>query len=360
MKKMVCVLMALAMLAGCSAPQPTAVAPSESPLAVAPTPTPSENVVIVVETPKPQMEDYNILEGYSPTTGLPSQKGYKPVLVAIANESGARPQWNISLADIVYEIEVEGSMTRLAALYNDNTPDKTGPIRSARVNFFDIAKEWDGILAHYGGPDAGNGAPSGADIKIKRSQLGFETSVNGMSVGKLFKRDSARRAPSNVYASVTELQQHFDYTPKPHAMMFDLNGSVKQEGDAALSVTLDLRAGGKVAYEYDTDSGVYARSVGGKKFSDGVTGEQLSFSNIIVQKAAHSRISGSDKHIGVKLIGEGEAVYYIDGVAIKGKWRRDDIDDRTHYLDEDGNLLYLKPGKTVIHITREDVGITIK
>ena len=74
-------------------------------------------------------------EGKSPTTGLDWEGEYRPVLVQISNSDGARPHWNMSEADIVYESLLWGpGHTRYSCLFNDNHPEFVGAVRSARLH----------------------------------------------------------------------------------------------------------------------------------------------------------------------------------------------------------------------------------
>ncbi|HIT69578.1 MAG TPA: DUF3048 domain-containing protein, partial [Candidatus Aphodomonas merdavium] len=83
-------------------------------------------------------------EGKSPTTGLDWEGEYRPVVVQISNSAEARPHWNMSAADIVYESLLWGpGHTRYTLVFNDNHPDYVGAVRSARINHCQIRQEWD-------------------------------------------------------------------------------------------------------------------------------------------------------------------------------------------------------------------------
>lgn len=71
------------------------------------------------------------------------------------NHDDARPQAQISKADIIYEYRVEGEFTRYMALFQSNFPENVGPVRSARPYFVQTAKEYNAIYAHWGGSVAG-------------------------------------------------------------------------------------------------------------------------------------------------------------------------------------------------------------
>ena len=77
----------------------------------------------------------------------------RPIAVMIPNEVSAVPHYGISSADILYECNVEGDMTRLMGVFGDwENLGKIGNVRSARDYFIYWSFEWDSILCHYGGP----------------------------------------------------------------------------------------------------------------------------------------------------------------------------------------------------------------
>ena len=77
----------------------------------------------------------------------------RPVLISVENHKDARPQWGITDADIVWEMEAEGGITRMLLMFADASrlPDKVGPTRSARHYFVEIVEGFDAIFVHFGG-----------------------------------------------------------------------------------------------------------------------------------------------------------------------------------------------------------------
>ena len=76
----------------------------------------------------------------------------RPVAIMINNISTAQPvQTGLSKADIIYETEVEGGITRLMAVFQDiTTAEKIGAIRSARYPYVDLAMGHNAIYIHCG------------------------------------------------------------------------------------------------------------------------------------------------------------------------------------------------------------------
>ena len=75
----------------------------------------------------------------------------RPYAVMINNVGGARKlQSGLQDAYMVYEMMVEGGITRYLALFLDQTTARIGSIRSARHYYLDYALENDAIYVHHG------------------------------------------------------------------------------------------------------------------------------------------------------------------------------------------------------------------
>ena len=76
----------------------------------------------------------------------------RPITVMIPNTKTAA-QYGISKADVLYECNVEGSITRLMALFQDWSDfDRLGNVRSCRDYYIYWSFEWDAFYVHFGGP----------------------------------------------------------------------------------------------------------------------------------------------------------------------------------------------------------------
>ena len=75
--------------------------------------------------------------------------GKRPVAVMVNNVEDALPQYGVGAADVIFELPVEGNLTRLMALYGDYTavPDICA-IRSCRYYYPAIAKGFDAFYVH--------------------------------------------------------------------------------------------------------------------------------------------------------------------------------------------------------------------
>ncbi|MDO9510072.1 MAG: DUF3048 domain-containing protein, partial [Candidatus Magasanikbacteria bacterium] len=139
-------------------------------------------------------------------TGLPSDNvadtDPKAIAVMIDNHPDAFPLNGVNEAKIVYEAPVEGGMTRFMAIYSSvQKIDKVGPVRSARPDYFDWAKEYGiPLYLHCGG--------SSEALKILKTERGM-VDVNEFYSSQYFWRDNSRFAPHNLYVSSLLWQKIF-------------------------------------------------------------------------------------------------------------------------------------------------------
>ena len=112
-----------------------------------------------------------------------------PFLIQVENLDAARPQSGLSTADVVYEYETEGGISRFSAMFF-STPNATvGPVRSARLVTIRLVTTYDATLVYSGASDYV--AATLADENLRQYN---ETSAQGA----LF-RIGDRVAPHNLY-----------------------------------------------------------------------------------------------------------------------------------------------------------------
>lgn len=325
--------------------QRSTVTPAPSPAATA-APAPAATPIAIpistpALTPAPQQLSY--------TTGLPFEGEYKPVLAVIENSPAARPQVGLQTADIVYEVPVEGSITRFVCVFSDNVPEKVMPVRSGRVPFLYIRREWDSVFMHFGGSGA---AGNHNDYSFYGHKLYDEIKfdIDGLKGkwNKYFYRADNIGAPHNVVGNPLKAQSLYDYQPEPLGWLFDAD--VRYPGDTVSEINLTLCSGDSnyVSYAYDPEKDAYLRSMNGKPFSSAETGEQVSVKNLIVQ---YSTYHVSSKIKLWNLVGEGKADFYIGGKMIKGSWKRESADSPCLFYGGNGSRIVLLPGNTWIHFS---------
>ena len=79
--------------------------------------------------------------------------GVQPIAVKVDNAAGAWPQFGLSSAEVIFEVPVEGGLTRFTALYFNARPTVVGPVRSVRPVDADLLAAFRPVLASTGGQD---------------------------------------------------------------------------------------------------------------------------------------------------------------------------------------------------------------
>ena len=275
-----------------------------------------------------------------------SFKDQRPLCCMIHNLEVAMPQSSVGQADIIYEMEVEGGITRLMAVFHDYSAlEKLGPIRSARHYYVQTAMEYDAIFAHVG-------QSIFAEDEIASSKI---NNLNGLTNSMIF-RDNTRVAPDNAYTNSEKLADAIsskDY-PTTHNESYDQkffiskNDYTPEDGTAANKVTTAYNEGRKPWFEYNKDDGLYYRFQYGDKQIDKETNEQLAFKNVIIQFTTQAPLEGL--LIDITLTGTNDGIYITNGQAIPITWEKDGIYGVCHYYTMDGEELKVNKGKTWITI----------
>ena len=367
MKKVLSLILAvilLMMVFGCKAKEPAEPEPTAAPVAT-PEPTP--------EPTKATSDDI------SETTGKEKAEDYKynPVVVMIENSDAARPQTGLNQADIVFEALAESNITRFACLFNDQYPVEVGPVRSTRLYYISMVRDWDAALVHVGGPNDKKSVESyvygenSSDIKVR---------VDGLkgTYASYVWRSSDRKAPHNCYTNVQKIfDEKVDYTPDERTgWLFETAADAADtlyadEADFAEVSLPFISKDGFVSYKYDAEANKLLRFMNGKEFmtysvtenEDGTITkekEQVCIQNLIVQYADCEVIDGDKKGRRVYgTVGKGDAEFFINGKHITGYWERTTEDDSTVYYTEDGEQIVLMPGNTWVELHPSSKTVTV-
>ena len=75
-------------------------------------------------------------------------------------------------------------------------------------------------------------------------------------------------------------------------------------------------------------------------------GDPITFNNVIVQQVDYNWISFTRPN--PKLVGSGNADYFMGGKHLSGVWDRKSLTDRTVFYGPDGNEIEMQRGRTLI------------
>ncbi|MEG0614529.1 MAG: DUF3048 domain-containing protein [Oscillospiraceae bacterium] len=292
--------------------------------------------------------------------------GKRPVAVMVNNNSQSLPQYGIASAEIIYEMPVEGGITRLMAVYSDYTkiPDVCS-IRSCRYYFPQIANGMDAIYLHWG-LDKSIAADTLERLKI--------THFDGGLVGKpLFERDAERQksyAPEHTavlrgsklpdFLAANKVRVDLaENAPKSAFNFNDLGAEILPQGVSCNTAILRFSKTYFSTFSYDTATGLYAKQHSGKPHTDGVSGKQLAFKNVVVLKTTTSIRNEKSGLLNVDLVG-GKGSYISGGFAEEITWEKADDSSPIVLKKADGTPLSINSGKTFVGIIDEKKAVEIQ
>lgn len=270
----------------------------------------------------------------------------RPVAIMINNITTAQPvQTGLNRADIVYETEVEGGITRLLAVYQDvSKVGKIGSIRSARYPYVDLALGHNAIYLHHG-QDNTYCAPHLKDIddiNISESNYGIRLS-NGLASEHTLYTEGSKLWNGLVKDKVkTERGSSTAW-----ASFADENAPIALENTAS-TVSVPFSASYKTVFKYDAASGVYTRYFGSTLRKDYSTGETTEVKNVFVLLTTIKNYP--DGYHRQVLLNSGDGYYCTGGTYTPIKWSKGAAANGFKFTKADGTELSVNAGSSWVCI----------
>ena len=272
-----------------------------------------------------------------------------PVLVVKIDDSAqAHPQIGLEDADIVYIEQVEGGLTRLAAIFSSVIPQRIGPVRSARISDIDILSQFGRVAFAY----------SGAQKKL----LPVIASANLQDLG-------AQRQSPVIYTTDPNRTQPYAMVLRADLLM-QLIAEKSYQIDSAKNVGFkygELQEGGVATIKADmhwpaatysaTWSSDESRWLLTHNSSVNVadSGIVLGPTTLVIQMVSITDSEYKDKVGGVtpfsQTVGTGKAYVLRDGQRFVTTWNRPFADSGTTFTFEDGAVMNFDPGQIWIALT---------
>jgi len=285
-----------------------------------------------------------------PTNSLSGRVGSDgPILaVKIDDTAPAHPQAGLEDADIVYIEQVEGGLTRLAAIFSSKIPEVIGPVRSARISDIEILEQFGKVAFAY----------SGAQSKL----LPVIASANVINLGaqrqspQIYTTDPLRRAPTAMMLQAQKLMANVAKaqlpvaTSKPIGWIF---GEKPETGTAISSVKVSWPANSYTATWSDEEKRWLLSHRDSPNLSS--SGVHLGPTTFVIQLISITDSIYRDKVGGVtpysETVGAGKGYVLRDGLAITANWSRPSGDQGTTWKTVTGDEIKFAAGQVWIALT---------
>lgn len=342
--------------------------PTASPTATfTPSPT-ATNTETPTATPSPTptpIGPYSYPDGINPLTGqmYPNEeaRNRRNLIVKISNYPPVvRPQTGVNMADVVFEVEAEGGVTRFAAIFRSQLPELIGSVRSGRLLDLELVPMFQALLAYSGTSDPIQNLMLSSPytyqmfspLKGDNEDAGF---IRIPQEGKAFEHTLFLQ-PALLYEKANRRGVNTPYKP----FGFAFNETPDPNGEPATDIFVDWYGQTDARWQYDAETGRYLRYTDGVRHDDAATGEQLWTDNLIVIEVPHNRRpdlfpgNPSYESLEIALWDQGRAYLFRDGVYYQGWWRRRDREPGSALQIIYGNNtpIMMKPGRTWVSVVR--------
>ena len=275
----------------------------------------------------------------SPFTGEPVKALGRVIVVKIDNIVDARPPTNLTSADIVYLLPVEGGLSRIFAVYSSRIPAVIGPVRSARQDDLEL-------LAQFGRPGfAYSGATPHLLPFIARARV-----VNLYDTPAYFREDN-RVAPHNLYAygRVLRAEARGASTARDIGFRF---GPAPPGGRPTTSFSVSYPAAA-FTFRWWARAHRWLVWMDGTLATDAVGGH-LGAATVVIQDTVVRTSRFLEYGVPppyAQSVGSGAAVVLRDARAWRVHWSRPDPDDGTTYTLPSGARMTFAPGQEWVVLT---------
>lgn len=274
----------------------------------------------------------------------------RPIAVMINNHPIARANHaGLQDAYLVYEIIVEGGLTRLMAVFKDQTTSRIGSVRSSRHYFLDYALENDAIYTHFGWSERAksdisslgianvNGLYDSGFWRDTTLNVAYEhTAFTSIENIKAVAKKRGYREDTNKETLLDYSIEEIDVTP--------ITGSV-----VANNVSIDYSYASNTTYVYDPIAKLYNRFTDNKEHVDAITKKQYTAKNIIVAVIKNYSFDSYGRQ-DLNNIGNGQGYYITNGHAVPITWSKTSRSGQTVYKYANDEEIKVNDGNTYIQI----------
>lgn len=279
--------------------------------------------------------------------GLDTANTGQVIAVKIDNAPAAQGQIGLREAGMIFEVPVEGGLTRFTALFFDTVPVGVGPARSIRPVDGDLLAPFNPVVVTTGG----------------RLWVVREVEAAGAIVltGDEYFEEILRQPPSNLLALAAKANAGATGGP-PGTAPFRFGDGF--DGSPVSSISIPLS--GVMDVTWTTGGDGWKRSQNGSAFqvADLFDSDPFDYSvdTVIVMMVAE-RSAGYQDGAGATVptfdvIGFGKVMVFNDGKVVEGEWRRGSQKDGWILISETGDEIFLPRGRVFVEVVPRYVEVT--
>ena len=295
----------------------------------------------------------NVFKDPEPVNSLSGRIGIDgPILVVkIDDTRAAHPQAGLEDADLVYIEQVEGGLTRIAAVFSSKIPAVIGPVRSARISDIEILEQFGRVAFAY----------SGAQKKL----LPVIAAANLENLGaqrqsrEIYSNDPLRSAPTAMMLQAQALMQKVKEQQLPVAISKSAGWNFAESFDTGTAIV-----SAKVSWPANSYDAVWSSTEKRWLLSHGgvanlaANGTHLGASTFVIQIVSITPSEYGDKFGGVTpftaTVGSGRGYILRDGKYIAALWDRATPDVGTSWKTTSGEEIPFAAGQIWIALTDKE------
>jgi hypothetical protein len=312
-------------------------------------------VAFLPASQKDLISDIFVEPTYNSLSGREGSDG-EILVVKIDDTVSARPQIGIDRADVVYIEQVEGGLTRLAAVFSSEIPTLIGPVRSARISDIDILAQYGRVVFAYSGAQ-GKMLPviSAANLNDYGAQRQSPT---------IYTRDESRTSPTNMVLRADLLLEKVRSDGREIAQSRSVGwnfGDPPTGGTAITGAQINWPA---ASYEVTWSSVEERWLISNNGVANmSASGNQHGPTTLVIQLVEILPSEYGDKFGGVtpfsKTVGSGTGYVLRDGKYFSATWSRPDELSGTTWRALDGSEIAFARGQVWIALTEKNPQFTL-
>ena len=273
------------------------------------------------------------------------------IVVKLDDTTYAHPQVGLSSADVVYIEQVEGGLTRLAAVFASKIPSILGPVRSARISDVELLAQYGRVGFAYSG-----------DQKLMRPVIAAAnlSDLGANSYGpNYYANDPARIAP---YAMMVKLPDLLSKAKSQGLVLAQSKSMGWKFGNQP--ATLEMIKTVHIPWpassydaQWSNNENRWLLTHNGKIDTD-ETGFQLGPKTLVIQIVSITDSIYHDKVGGITpfsaTVGNGKCYLLRNGGYAPCLWNRSNPESGTEFTDLTGQPIYFERGQIWFALTSKE------